>query len=110
MVNDEFYLSLAINEAWKYQILTYPNPAVGCVITDKNGTLLACEAHKRAGCAHAELEASRQALAKLNPLLKFPQNPNELHAFIIKNHENLLKNSTFYVTLEPCAHQGKTPS
>lgn len=31
-----FYMNLALNEAWKYQFLTYPNPAVGCVILDKN--------------------------------------------------------------------------
>ncbi|MDR1285449.1 MAG: bifunctional diaminohydroxyphosphoribosylaminopyrimidine deaminase/5-amino-6-(5-phosphoribosylamino)uracil reductase RibD [Campylobacteraceae bacterium] len=109
MVN-EFYMLLAINEAWKYQGLTYPNPAVGCVVADKNGAILSVAAHKKANFAHAELEAAREALAKLNPLLKFPQNPNELHAFILQNHQNLLKDSTFYVTLEPCSHQGLTPS
>ncbi|MDR2342362.1 MAG: bifunctional diaminohydroxyphosphoribosylaminopyrimidine deaminase/5-amino-6-(5-phosphoribosylamino)uracil reductase RibD [Campylobacteraceae bacterium] len=107
---DEFYISLAINEAWKYQGLTYPNPAVGCVVTDKNGAILSISAHKKAGFAHAELEGAKEALAKLNPLLTFPQNPNELHAFILQNHQNLLKDSTFYVTLEPCSHQGLTPS
>ncbi|MDR3178304.1 MAG: bifunctional diaminohydroxyphosphoribosylaminopyrimidine deaminase/5-amino-6-(5-phosphoribosylamino)uracil reductase RibD [Campylobacteraceae bacterium] len=107
---DEFYISLAVNEAWKYQGLTYPNPAVGCVVTDKNGAILSICAHKKAGFAHAELEAAKEALAKLNPLLSFPQNPNELHAFILQNHHNLLKDSTFYVTLEPCSHQGLTPS
>ncbi|MDR0666374.1 MAG: bifunctional diaminohydroxyphosphoribosylaminopyrimidine deaminase/5-amino-6-(5-phosphoribosylamino)uracil reductase RibD [Campylobacteraceae bacterium] len=108
-IDDRFYLSLAINEAWKYQGLTYPNPAVGCVITDKNGALLAVAAHRRAGLPHAELEAAKEALSKLNPLLTFPSEPNELYAFIGKNHNNLLKNSTFYVTLEPCSHQGLTP-
>ncbi|MDR2100348.1 MAG: bifunctional diaminohydroxyphosphoribosylaminopyrimidine deaminase/5-amino-6-(5-phosphoribosylamino)uracil reductase RibD [Campylobacteraceae bacterium] len=108
-MNDRFYLSLALNEAWKYQALTYPNPVVGCVITDKNGAVLALAAHKKAGLPHAELEAAKEALLKLNPLLKFPFEPNELHAFIGKHHNNLLKNSTFYVTLEPCSHQGLTP-
>lgn len=106
----DFYLSLAINEAWKYQGLTYPNPAVGCVITDKNGCLLAISAHKEAGSPHAELNAVKIALTKLNPNLTFPQNPNDLHGFILKNHNNLLKDSYVYVTLEPCSHQGKTPS
>ncbi|MDR2789379.1 MAG: bifunctional diaminohydroxyphosphoribosylaminopyrimidine deaminase/5-amino-6-(5-phosphoribosylamino)uracil reductase RibD [Campylobacteraceae bacterium] len=110
VTDDKFYLSLALNEAWKYQGLTYPNPAVGCAVTDKNGVLLACAAHKKAGLPHAELEAAKEALFKLNPLLIFPSEPNELHAFIGKNHDNLLKNSTFYVTLEPCSHQGLTPS
>ncbi|MDR0408368.1 MAG: bifunctional diaminohydroxyphosphoribosylaminopyrimidine deaminase/5-amino-6-(5-phosphoribosylamino)uracil reductase RibD [Campylobacteraceae bacterium] len=107
---DEFYMLLAISEAWKYQVLTYPNPAVGCVITDKNGAILSINAHKKAGLAHAELEAAKEALSRLNPLLKFPQNPNELHTFILHNHQNLLKDSTLYVTLEPCSHQGLTPS
>ncbi|MDR1614662.1 MAG: bifunctional diaminohydroxyphosphoribosylaminopyrimidine deaminase/5-amino-6-(5-phosphoribosylamino)uracil reductase RibD [Campylobacteraceae bacterium] len=109
VTDDKFYLSLAVNEAWKYQGLTYPNPAVGCVITDKNGAILAVAAHKQAGLPHAELEAAKEALSKLNPLLKFPKETDNLHAFISKNHNNLLKNSTFYVTLEPCAHYGLTP-
>ncbi|MDR0762556.1 MAG: bifunctional diaminohydroxyphosphoribosylaminopyrimidine deaminase/5-amino-6-(5-phosphoribosylamino)uracil reductase RibD [Campylobacteraceae bacterium] len=108
-MNDRFYLSLAVSEAWKYQGLTYPNPAVGCVISDKNGAILGVAAHKQAGLPHAELEAVKEALSKLNPLLVFPLEPNELYAFIVKNHNNLLKNSTFYVTLEPCSHQGLTP-
>ena len=31
-IDDNFYMKLAIDEAWKYQLLTYPNPAVGCVV------------------------------------------------------------------------------
>ena len=46
-IDDNFYMKLAIDEAWKYQLLTYPNPAVGCVIV-KNGRLLSIEAHKEA--------------------------------------------------------------
>ena len=41
-------MSLALKEAWKYQGLTYPNPAVGCTIIDQNSEILAVEAHKRA--------------------------------------------------------------
>lgn len=109
-IDDNFYLNLAINEAWKHQGLTYPNPAVGCTVVDKNGTLLSVEAHKKANHAHAELEAVKSALKKLNPNFTFPNNPKELHGFIIKNHQNLLKNAHIFVTLEPCAHEGKTPS
>lgn len=109
-IDDNFYLNLAINEAWKYQGLTYPNPAVGCAVVDKNGTLLSVEAHKKANHAHAELEAVKKALKKLNPNFTFPNNPKELHAFILKNHQNLLQNAHIFVTLEPCAHEGKTPS
>ncbi|MCR6580280.1 bifunctional diaminohydroxyphosphoribosylaminopyrimidine deaminase/5-amino-6-(5-phosphoribosylamino)uracil reductase RibD [Campylobacter insulaenigrae] len=108
-MNHEFYMNLAIDEAWKYQFLTYPNPAVGCVILDKNGKILSIEAHKEAGKAHAELEAVSKALKILNPNLVLPQNANDLHEFICKNHQNLLKDATVYVSLEPCNHQGKTP-
>ena len=53
LMSDEFFMKLALDEAWKYQLLTYPNPAVGCAIVDKNGKLLALGAHKCAGLAHA---------------------------------------------------------
>lgn len=106
---DEFFLNLAINEAWKYQGLTYPNPAVGCVITNEYGKILSIQSHKKAGHAHAELSAVKEALGRLNPDFIFPKETNELYHFIIANHNNLLKNAHVYVTLEPCNHQGKTP-
>ena len=109
MINDEFYMNLAIDKAWEFQILTYPNPAVGCAIVDKNGALLAIEAHEKAGLAHAELNAVRSALLRLNANFKFPNGAGELYEFIIKNHNGLLKGAKAYVTLEPCSHQGKTP-
>ncbi|MBX2682843.1 bifunctional diaminohydroxyphosphoribosylaminopyrimidine deaminase/5-amino-6-(5-phosphoribosylamino)uracil reductase RibD [Campylobacter lari] len=108
-MNHEFYMNLAIDEAWKYQFLTYPNPAVGCVILDKNGKILSIKAHKEAGKAHAELEAVSKALKDLNPNLDLPQDVNDLHEFICKNHQGLLKGAIAYVSLEPCNHQGKTP-
>lgn len=109
-ISDEFYLDLAINEAWKYQGLTYPNPAVGCVILSKNGEILSIQAHESSGSSHAELSATKQALLKINPHFEFSQNPEKLYYEIFKNHKNLLKDSIFYVTLEPCAHHGKTPA
>lgn len=109
-IDDDFFLSLAINEAWKYQGLTYPNPAVGCTIVDKNGALLSVEAHEKSGEAHAELKAVKSALQKLNPNFIFPKDANKLHHFILQNHQNLLQNAHIFVTLEPCSHQGKTPS
>ena len=45
MINDEFYMSLAIKKAWEFQILTYPNPAVGCAVLDAGGMLLSGAAH-----------------------------------------------------------------
>lgn len=108
-MNNEFYMNLAIDEAWKYQFLTYPNPAVGAVILDKNSKILSIQAHKKAGFAHAELEAIKEALKLLNPKLEIPKEANEAHSFILKNHSNLLKDAIAFVTLEPCNHQGKTP-
>ncbi|MBS4269354.1 bifunctional diaminohydroxyphosphoribosylaminopyrimidine deaminase/5-amino-6-(5-phosphoribosylamino)uracil reductase RibD [Campylobacter vulpis] len=106
---EEFYMNLALKEAWKYQFLTYPNPAVGCVILDKNGKILSIKAHEKQGQPHAELNAIKEALRLLKPEFSFPKEPNALHEFILKNHQNLLQNATAFVTLEPCAHQGKTP-
>lgn len=108
-MNDEFYMNLALQKAWKYQILTYPNPPVGCVIVSSCGEILSIEAHQKAGREHAELNAIKVALKKLNPNLNFPKDANEIYDFILKNHSNLLKDSKAYVTLEPCSHQGKTP-
>ena len=105
----KFFMNLALKKAWKYQLLTYPNPAVGCVITNEFDEILSVAAHKKAGHAHAELRAVKKALQKLNPKLKFPKNPNDLYEFILNNHENLLQNAKAYVTLEPCSHFGKTP-
>ncbi|MEE3776440.1 bifunctional diaminohydroxyphosphoribosylaminopyrimidine deaminase/5-amino-6-(5-phosphoribosylamino)uracil reductase RibD [Campylobacter sp. CX2-4080-23] len=113
-MSDEFYLSLAIDKAWNYQLLTYPNPAVGAVILDENGKILSICAHQKAGEAHAELNATKEVLVakdyRLKSLFDTTKDPNELYSLIIQNHQNLLKNSTYYVTLEPCAHQGKTPA
>ncbi|HEH5471682.1 TPA: bifunctional diaminohydroxyphosphoribosylaminopyrimidine deaminase/5-amino-6-(5-phosphoribosylamino)uracil reductase RibD [Campylobacter coli] len=104
-----FYMNLALNEAWKYQFLTYPNPAVGCVILDKNEKILAIKAHEKAGCAHAELNAIAHAFTSLNPEISLPQEANAMHEFICKNHRGVFKDSIAFVTLEPCSHQGKTP-
>ncbi len=102
-------MQLALNEAWKYQFLTYPNPAVGCVILDKNEKILSISAHQKAGEAHAELNAIKEALKNLKSEFNFPKKADDLYHFILKNHQNLLKNATAFVTLEPCNHQGKTP-
>ncbi|MEO1924309.1 MAG: riboflavin biosynthesis protein RibD, partial [Nautiliaceae bacterium] len=52
---NNYALDLAINEAWKYQFLTYPNPAVGAAVIVKNRLFVA--AHKKAGEPHAEVNA-----------------------------------------------------
>ncbi|WP_323594565.1 bifunctional diaminohydroxyphosphoribosylaminopyrimidine deaminase/5-amino-6-(5-phosphoribosylamino)uracil reductase RibD [Aliarcobacter butzleri] len=110
-IDDNFYMRLAIDEAWKYQLLTYPNPAVGCVIV-KNQRLLAVEAHKEAGMPHAEVNALKTAYLKdnLNSILKTKNSSFDIHQFLLQNHNGFFNDCEIYVTLEPCNHIGKTPS
>ncbi|MFY4858228.1 bifunctional diaminohydroxyphosphoribosylaminopyrimidine deaminase/5-amino-6-(5-phosphoribosylamino)uracil reductase RibD [Aliarcobacter butzleri] len=110
-IDDNFYMRLAIDEAWKHQLLTYPNPAVGCVIV-KNQRLLAVEAHKEAGMPHAEVNALKTAYLKDNPnsILKTKNSSFDIHQFLLQNHNSFFNDCEIYVTLEPCNHIGKTPS
>ena len=108
-MTNEFYMHLAIKEAWKNQFLTYPNPAVGCVLLDKNAQILAISAHKEAGHPHAELNAVLQALRAFEPSLNIPNEPNAAYDFILKHHKGLFKGGVAFVSLEPCSHFGKTP-
>ena len=80
-------MQLAIEEAKKGQGFVAPNPLVGCVILDKNRKLLAVGYHAKVGQAHAEVHALSQ----------------------IKD-QRLLHGAHVIVTLEPCAHEGRTPS
>ena len=110
-IDDNFYMKLAIDEAWKYQLLTYPNPAVGCVIV-KNDKLIAIEAHKEAGMPHAEVNALKTAYLYEYPdsVLKIKNSSNDIHDFLIDNHNGFFNDCDIFVTLEPCNHIGKTPS
>lgn len=109
--NHSQFMQLAINKAWKYQLLTYPNPAVGsCVVRD--GKVLSVEAHKEAGKPHAEVLALKAAY-----LTKYPQSPlkdvedsHAIHNYLYENHNGFFKDCEIYVTLEPCNHMGKTPA
>lgn len=65
-----------------------PNPLVGCVITDHQYRLLGMGRHRRFGQHHAEVDAVRQVEGSA---------PDQL------------RNSKFFVTLQPCSHFGKTP-
>ncbi|MFT7237066.1 MAG: diaminohydroxyphosphoribosylaminopyrimidine deaminase [Gammaproteobacteria bacterium] len=62
-----------------------PNPMVGCVIV-KAGKIIGEGNHEKYGEGHAEVKAVRA----------------------VKN-DSLIEGSTVFVTLEPCAHYGKTP-
>lgn len=73
----------ALRLAQKGLYSTDPNPRVGCVLV-KDGNIVGEGWHKKAGEAHAEVLALRQA-------------------------GNDAKAATAYVTLEPCSHTGKTP-
>lgn len=64
-----------------------PNPRVGCVIVSAQGEVLGQGHTQRAGEAHAEVMALRDAQAR----------------------GYNVAGATVYVTLEPCAHHGRTP-
>lgn len=68
-----------------------PNPLVGCVIVHE-GKIIGEGYHQKFGEAHAEVNAINSVL------MQFGTEANEL-----------LKQATAYVNLEPCAHFGKTP-
>jgi len=67
--------------------LTEPNPRVGCVITASDGRVLGRGHTQQAGGPHAEVMALRDAAER--------------------QHD--VRGATAYVTLEPCAHHGRTP-
>jgi diaminohydroxyphosphoribosylaminopyrimidine deaminase / 5-amino-6-(5-phosphoribosylamino)uracil reductase len=111
LINDNFYMKLAIDEAWKYQLLTYPNPAVGCVVV-KNGEILSIEAHKEAGKPHAEVNALKAAFIKKHPhdTIKAINDSFKIHEYLLTHHNNFFHDCEIYITLEPCNHIGKTPA
>lgn len=84
MVNEhEYYMNQAIQLALKARGMTSPNPLVGAVVV-KDRRVVGRGYHHAAGSAHAETIALDEAGAKA-------------------------KGATLYVTLEPCAHFGRTP-
>jgi len=112
VIDDKFYMGLAIREAWKYQGLTYPNPAVGCVVVGEYDEILAVEAHHKAGEPHAEVNALKKAYHKLtqDDYILALEDSADIHTHLLSNHNGIFKNTKLYTTLEPCAHYGKTPS
>ena len=105
------FMQLAIKEAWKYQLLTYPNPAVGATVI-KSNKILSVEAHKEAGLPHAEVNALKSAFLKEfpNSELKNLTTSHDIHNYLSINHNNFFRDCEIYVTLEPCNHMGKTPA
>ena len=90
MLANEVYLKRAIELALLGLGNVSPNPLVGAVIVHQD-RIIGEGYHQKYGEAHAEVNAINQVLNNFD------------HA------EELLKESTIYVTLEPCAHFGKTP-
>lgn len=82
-------MQLALLEGRKGLGLTSPNPPVGAVIVDNDGTILGRGFHSKAGTAHAEVKAINDAYEKLGP--------------------DRIRGANIFVTLEPCSTQGKTP-
>lgn len=76
----------ALEQAAKGLFLTSPNPRVGCVIV-RDGQIIASGHTQRAGEAHAEVDALRDAASRGVDV----------------------RGATVYVTLEPCSHHGRTP-
>ena len=81
--SDRLFLSAAIELAKEGLMTVAPNPAVGCLIL-KNGRIIGRGFHQHAGKGHAETNAL---------------------ASVTESAEG----ATVYVSLEPCAHHGKTP-
>lgn len=75
-------MKLALNLAEKGKYKTAPNPMVGAVVV-KNNIIISKGYHRKAGGDHAEIDAFKKA-------------------------KTSVRNSTLYVTLEPCCHTGRT--
>ncbi|MEA3522084.1 MAG: bifunctional diaminohydroxyphosphoribosylaminopyrimidine deaminase/5-amino-6-(5-phosphoribosylamino)uracil reductase RibD [Campylobacterota bacterium] len=106
------YIDLAIKRAWRYQGLTFPNPAVGACVIGAKGEILGLNAHQKAGEAHGEVLALRDAYVLLtgDDSIALTCKAHEIHEYLLKNHNNIFHTCSIYVTLEPCSHIGKTPS
>jgi len=107
----EKYMRLALDAAWQYQGLTYPNPAVGCTIV-QNGAVIAVAAHAKAGEPHAEVMALKEAYMALSidRGIEKLTNAADIHEYLLKHHNGIFLFCEMYITLEPCTHEGKTPS
>jgi diaminohydroxyphosphoribosylaminopyrimidine deaminase / 5-amino-6-(5-phosphoribosylamino)uracil reductase len=105
-------MALALKSAWDYQLLTFPNPAVGAVCISENGLILSVGAHKIAGGPHAEVYALRDAYTFLSGdnALAECDDSHTIHDYLRTHHNGLFNAVKMAVTLEPCAHSGKTPS
>jgi diaminohydroxyphosphoribosylaminopyrimidine deaminase/5-amino-6-(5-phosphoribosylamino)uracil reductase len=79
---DSEFMARALTLARRGMYTAHPNPRVGCVLV-RDGSIVGEGWHQKAGEAHAEVIALQDAGAAA-------------------------RGATLYVTLEPCAHHGKT--
>jgi diaminohydroxyphosphoribosylaminopyrimidine deaminase/5-amino-6-(5-phosphoribosylamino)uracil reductase len=85
--DDARFMDAALNFGRRHMGLAAPNPSVGAIIVRSNGiepVVIARGVTAKGGRPHAETEALKAA-------------------------GDAAKGATMYVTLEPCAHQSKTP-
>ena len=87
LTTDEKYMRRCIQLACNGRMNAQPNPMVGAVIVHDD-RIIGEGYHVRCGEGHAEVNAC---------------------ASVKKEDEHLLRESTIYVSLEPCSHYGKTP-
>ncbi|MEY2994072.1 MAG: bifunctional diaminohydroxyphosphoribosylaminopyrimidine [Pseudomonadota bacterium] len=80
-------MQLALAQAERALWVSNPNPRVGCVIVGQGGRVLGQGHTQAAGSHHAEVMAIRDAQSQGQSIV----------------------GATAYVTLEPCAHHGRTP-
>ncbi|MDD2265375.1 bifunctional diaminohydroxyphosphoribosylaminopyrimidine deaminase/5-amino-6-(5-phosphoribosylamino)uracil reductase RibD [Sulfuricurvum sp.] len=108
----QYAMKLALEAAWDYQLLTFPNPAVGAACISENGSILSVGAHKYAGGPHAEVYALRDAYTLLSgdTSIADSDDSHHIHEYLRTHHNNLFRTLSMAVTLEPCSHRGKTPS
>ncbi len=83
-MNPSFWMTRALALAQKALGQTFPNPIVGAIVLDAYGRCVGQGFHQKAGHAHAEVLALKQAGSKA-------------------------QGGTLFVTLEPCHHFGQTP-
>lgn len=105
-------MKLALEHAWEYQLLTFPNPAVGAVCIGSHGEILSVGAHKKSGGPHAEVYALRDAYTRLShdDTIRDYDDSAAIHDYLLAHHNGLFRTVSMAVTLEPCSHTGKTPS
>jgi diaminohydroxyphosphoribosylaminopyrimidine deaminase / 5-amino-6-(5-phosphoribosylamino)uracil reductase len=87
MINDDIYMHRCLHLAQMGAGVVAPNPMVGAVLVFNN-RIIGEGYHKKFGEPHAEVNCINS---------------------VKKKDQNFISKATLYVSLEPCAHYGKTP-